>query len=148
MTNTAEICLIARSWGWTRLALAPCTKCPVFFTSGPRMLSQPKARADRLASSLGGPWPQEAMGSREPQGQRSCWVGVSRLFLPSPLCLSYDSFRTLHLLMKGKGLGRMQFFKGFKKKKKELKGFKIRQCRLKSPLDYSHTYLWWVIHPC
>lgn len=37
-----EIWLIAPSWGWTRLALAPCTKCPAFFTSGPRMLSSPK----------------------------------------------------------------------------------------------------------
>lgn len=113
MTNTAEIWLIAPSWGWTRLALAPCTKCPAFFTSGPRMLSQPKATADRLASSLGGPWPQEAIDNREPQGQRSYWVGVNGLFLPSLLCLSYDSFRALHLLMNAKGLGRMQFFKGF-----------------------------------
>lgn len=68
MTNTAEIWLIAPFWGWTRLALAPCTKCPAFFTSGPRILSQPGATADRLASSLGGPWPQEAMGNREPRG--------------------------------------------------------------------------------
>lgn len=47
MTNMPKISPIAAFWGWTRLALTPCTKCPAFLTSGPRILFPPRSHSTR-----------------------------------------------------------------------------------------------------
>lgn len=127
--------------GMDQISTSSMHKVPCFLHLWPQDAFPAQSHSRQAGSSLGAPWPQEAIGNREPQGQRSYWVGVNGLFLPSLLCLSYDSFRALHLLMNAKGLGRMQFFKGFLFKKRRIKGFKMRQCKFKSPLYYLQTSL-------
>ena len=56
MTNMAKIWLIAPFRGWTGLVRNPCTECPAFLTSGPRMLSQLVATAGRQQNVLFSPW--------------------------------------------------------------------------------------------